>query len=63
MNRYKILGEFATILVDADDFTVTGSPRVLAFQRKATTDEEPEGVEIVAMFQNWACFYKLEGAE
>lgn len=65
MNRYRIMGDFSggALIVDADDFTVTGSPRILAFQKKAQTEDEPEGIEVVAMFLNWTCFYKLEGAE
>lgn len=61
MNRYRIMGESGTVVISADDFAVTGSPRVLTFQMAAPTDEEPEGIEVVAMFQDWAYFCKIDG--
>lgn len=60
MNKYRVTGAFATVIISADDFTVTDSPRVLAFQRKAVMEGEPEGIEIVAMFQDWAYFCKVD---
>lgn len=60
MNKYRVMTTSGRIALTADDFTINGSPRVLAFQKSAPTEDDPEGVEIVAMFQCWDYFVRVE---